>query len=85
MSSVRRLVQKQRPFVRRNIPHAERVVKPRHIIFGIITPFIILSLVDGAMILIGLIAHRNVEQRRRRTHPSYGDMVREYGYQYREP
>jgi len=59
-------------------------VKPRHIIFGIITPFIILSLVDGAMILIGLIAHRNVQERRR-NYPSYGNMVREYGYQYREP
>ena len=60
-------------------------MKPRHVIAALITPFIILSLVDGAMILIGLIAHRNVEQRRRRTHLSYGDMIREYGYQYREP
>lgn len=59
-------------------------MKPRHVIAALITPFIILSLVDGAMILIGLIAHRNVQERRR-NHPSYGDMIREYGYQYREP
>lgn len=78
------MVQKQRTTTGRNIQHAERVVKTRHLIAAVITPFIILSLVDGVMILIGLIAHRNVQQRRR-NHPSYGDMVREYGYQYREP
>lgn len=55
----------------------------KHIAAIIITPLIVLSFIDGILILVGIQAHRQVAHRRKQYRD--GLSIREYGYHYREP